>query len=375
MQMGRRTFISALGGGVAAAVGIHPGMGWAGQGTVFIGCGADADGQFVAAGLDLGGAIKFEQPLPARGHGAAFCRARFESVVFARRPGTFAAVVEAASGELRHRIEAAPGRHFYGHGAFSADGNTLFAAENDYAAGRGVLGVYDATDRYKRLDEFPSHGVGPHEVRLMPDGLTLAVANGGIRTHPDHDRDKLNLESMAPNLAFVDARSGALVGQVSLAKTLHKLSIRHIDINRTGHVAMAMQYEGDRRDAVPLAGVYDGGGEIHLLHAPDSNERRLRQYTGSIAFDAAGEVIAVSSPRGHVVTFWEAGTGAYLRQIEAKDTSGVVRTETPGTFLVTGGDGAVRLADARTGTTTTLRAPSGQLLWDNHIIAMAETLP
>jgi hypothetical protein len=374
MPLGRRAFLSAVGGGLAAAAGLSPGTGRGGPVAALIGCGAEEDGRFVAAGLDLGGTVAFQLSLPSRGHGAAFCRTRFETVVFARRPGTFAAVVDAASGGLRHWIEAVPGRHFYGHGAFSADGSTLFATENDYAAGRGVLGVYDAADRYKRLGEFPSHGVGPHEVRLMPDGVTLAVANGGIRTHPDHDREKLNLESMAPNLSFVEARTGALMGQAGLAKPLHKLSIRHIDVNRRGRVAVAMQYEGDRRDAVPLAGLCDAGGEIHLLHAPAPNERRLRQYTGSIAFDTSGEVLAVSSPRGHVVTFWDAGTGAYLRQIEATDTSGVVRTGTPGTFLVTGGDGAIRLAEAWTGASTALRAPNRQLRWDNHLYPMAEPI-
>ena len=42
-----------------------------------------------------------------------------------------------------------------------------------------------------RIGELASFGVGPHEVVLMPDGATLVVANGGIRTHPDRDRAKL----------------------------------------------------------------------------------------------------------------------------------------------------------------------------------------
>ena len=58
----------------------------------------------------------------------------------------------------------------------------------------------DATDDYRQVGELPAHGVGPHEVVLMPDGKTLAVANGGIRTHPDRDRVPLNLDSMQPSL-------------------------------------------------------------------------------------------------------------------------------------------------------------------------------
>jgi hypothetical protein len=367
MRRGRRAFLSALGGGLVATVGLYPGKGRAAQGVLFIGCGADADGHFVAAGLDANGAIQFELPLPARGHGAVFRRTRSECVVFARRPGTFAGIVDIGSGTLRHWIEAIPGRHFYGHGAFSADGGTLFAAENDYDTGRGVLGVYDATDRYKRVGEVPSHGIGPHEVRLMPDGVTLAVANGGIRTHPDQDLANLNVDTMAPNLAFVDARTGARVGGACLPQRLHKLSIRHLDVDRGGRVALAMQYEGDQRDRMPLVGLYDGDGAIRMFRAPESDERRMRQYTGSVAFDVSGEILAASSPRGHVVTFWNARTAAYLCQLAATDASAIAPTGTPGTFLIAGGDGAVRLIDVRTGAGAILQTPNGPVRWDNHL--------
>jgi hypothetical protein len=60
-----------------------------------------------------------------------------------------------------------------------------------------VLGVRDATDGYRQIGELASFGVGPHELVLMPDGATLAVANGGIRTHPGRDRAKLGTGGVA----------------------------------------------------------------------------------------------------------------------------------------------------------------------------------
>ena len=39
----------------------------------------------------------------------------------------------------------------------------------------------------------------------MSDGRTIAVANGGIATHPDFDRVKLNLATMEPSLVRLDA--------------------------------------------------------------------------------------------------------------------------------------------------------------------------
>src|SRR3546814_10690678 len=69
-------------------------------------------------------------------------------------------------------LQAAAGRHFFGHGVFLPDGRRMLATENHYEAGHGVLGVYDASDGgdYRRIGEFPTGGVGPHEVVLLPDG-------------------------------------------------------------------------------------------------------------------------------------------------------------------------------------------------------------
>lgn len=369
MQINRRDVLRGMAAGLFA-VGAVPGYVRAGRRTLFASCALDVSGAFVIAGFDADGAVKFEQTLPGRGHGAALRRNTSECVVFARRPGTFAGVVDIETGAVSHWIESEPGRHFYGHGAYAVEGGMLFTCENDYGAARGVLGVHDASDGYKRTGEIPTYGIGPHDVRLMPDGRTLAVCNGGIRTHPDQPRAKLNLDTMAPSLAFVDSRDGALLGEARLAARFSKLSIRHMDIDRKGRVAVAMQHEGDKRDLVPLVGLCDNGDEIRLLHAPEPSIERMQHYTGSIAFDIAGDVVAATSPRGHVVTFWDARTGAYLCQIEATDASGVAAADTPGAFLIAGGDGAIRLADARSGESALLVAPNGQIRWDNHICTL-----
>jgi hypothetical protein len=78
-------------------------------------------------------------------------------------------------------LHAGPDRHFYGHAAFSRDGRVLFTSENDIPRGRGVVAVRDADD-LRVLAEIPSFGVGPHELVALPDGHTLAIANGGLFT-------------------------------------------------------------------------------------------------------------------------------------------------------------------------------------------------
>src|SRR5690606_30604943 len=125
----------------------------------------------------------------------------------------------------------------------------------DFGGTRGVIGIYDATGGYRRIGEFGSGGVGPHELLLMPDGFTLAIANGGIETQPESGREKLNLETMRPSLAFVDRRDGKLIAQYQLATELAQLSIRHMAIDAQNRVWFGCQYEGAETESPPLVGM------------------------------------------------------------------------------------------------------------------------
>jgi hypothetical protein len=228
-----------------------------------------------------------------------------------------------------------------------------------------MVGIRDAEDGYRQIGEFASQGIGPHELVLMPDGGTLAVANGGIRTHPDNDRAILNLDTMQPSLAYLDLASGRLRDAFGLAPRLHRLSIRHLAVNRDGEVALAMQYEGSKRDRVPLVGVHDGG-DIRLLEAPPEIERRMRHYAGGVAFDQSGRLLAVSCPRGNLITFWDVRTGRLIDQAEIADGCGVAPAEAPGTFVITGGRGDVVTIEAGQGGRTPMDV-AGQTAWDNHL--------
>jgi uncharacterized protein len=364
----RRAFMQGVAGCLLAGLGLRAGAARGSAGPLYIGCGADAGGGYRASGFRGGGEPAFDLPLPGRGHGAAFRPGSPQCVVFARRPGTFAVVIDVDRGVAMRRFDAAPGRHFYGHGAFTPDGRHLFTSENDFGSGQGVIGIRDAEDGYRQVGEFASHGIGPHEVTLMPDGATLVAANGGIRTHPDHDRAKLNLDTMQPSLAYLDLASGRLCEAFGLAPRLHRLSIRHLAVNRDGLVAIAMQYEGSKADHVPLVGLHDGG-EIRLLEAPAAIERRMRQYAGSIAFDGSGRLLAVSCPRGNLITFWDARAGGLIDHVEVVDGCGDAPADDPGTFVVTGGRGEVLRVEPGRGGCAPLTIPRATVAaWDNHLV-------
>ena len=99
-----------------------------------------------------------------------------QAVAFARRPGTFALVINCFTGSVQHQLTPPEGRQFNGHGAYSLDGSLLMTSEVVADTSEGRIGLWD-TARYTRLTDWPSHGIGPHEIKRLPDGR-LAVANG-----------------------------------------------------------------------------------------------------------------------------------------------------------------------------------------------------
>jgi hypothetical protein len=367
IQFDRRAMLGAAGGGLLAYFGLRLAEARGSAGPLYIACHADPEGRHFVAGFAPADGTRFDLPLPDRGHAMAFRRTRPELVVFARRPGRFAVVIDHEAGVALRRIDAPEGRHFYGHGVFSPDDRTLFATENDYATGAGVLGIYDAADDYRRIGEYRAHGIGPHELVLMPDGRTLAIANGGIRTHPDRDRAKLNLPTMTPSLAFADLAGGRLLGELRLPEAQHQLSIRHLALLADGRLALAMQYEGSKQDRVPLVAIADGG-EIRTLAASDEVQRRMRHYGGSVAVDPAGRHIAVSAPRGGLVTFWDGEEQRYLSATDLEDGSGVAPGFRPGSFILTSGTGAVLEVDAVSGKAGRIELGTlERARFDNHL--------
>lgn len=356
----RREFLTGL-----AASGMLPATSWAAAGAPeYLAAGLWPDGAYRLAGLRASGQVTFVLDLPGRGHAAAAHPTRAQAVAFARRPGRFALVLDCVSGAVLARLDAPEGRHFYGHGAFSRDGRTLFTTENDYEAGQGVIGMWNAERDYARLGEFASGGVGPHDMLVMPDGGVLAVANGGIETHPDSGRAKLNLPFMEPNLSYL-APGGTVLEQVALPRALRRNSIRHLALRKDGLLAFAMQWQDDPAQEVPLLALHRRGQEPRLLSAPYDQPGTLAGYAGSVAFSADGAQVAITSPRGGVMDLFDAETGTFVTRHQIEDVCGLGPGSDAGLFFTTG-----------TGQTGLVRGPQPQrrqkfdMKWDNHLVAI-----
>jgi hypothetical protein len=102
------------------------------------------DNRYEAALIDARAHDLAVLPLPDRGHSFAIDAAAGRAVVFGRQPGFFALAMSLADGRALGELQLPQDRHFFGHGTFSADGTRLYATENDFEAGRGVVGIYDA---------------------------------------------------------------------------------------------------------------------------------------------------------------------------------------------------------------------------------------
>src|SRR5690606_17589466 len=134
--------LPAVGGGLAACESARPRI-------AHLAAARQADGQHALLLHDAAHAELGRIPIGARAHGFALAaNGSARAVVFARRPGTEAWVLDLAGACLAGRFSAAPGRHFYGHGAFTADAAHLLTTENDYEAGHGVI-VVRATDDWR----------------------------------------------------------------------------------------------------------------------------------------------------------------------------------------------------------------------------------
>jgi uncharacterized protein len=347
--MQRRTFLVTL------AASLAPRLTWAEVGAPsFLAAGKRGEAFFLH-GLTTAGISLFQLPLPGRGHAAAAHPSLAEAVAFARRPGTFALVIDCATGETRHRLTPPEGMQFNGHGTYSRDGSLLMTSEVVAETSEGRIGLWD-TARYTRLTDWPSHGIGPHEIKRLPDGR-LAVANGGIQTDPV-DRTKLNIADMLPNLTLL-TEDGELLDQIELP-ALRQNSIRHLAL-QGDIIAFAMQWEGDPSEPVPQLGLWTPGSAPLLCPPPEAQAFALQGYAGSIA--ATADRILITSPKGGALMLFDA-TGTHVATHYRPDLCGGASSGAG--FTVTDGGGAIWSA------TDDALSPlaRGQTQWDNHLVAL-----
>lgn len=307
-----------------------------------------------------------------RGHGISQHPVRkSNAIMFGRRPSTMMIEVDLVSGKLINQIECDKNRHLFGHGCFSRDGKLLITAESDMLTGQGKIVIRDA-NHYQLLDELDSYGIGPHEIKLMPQTDTLVIANGGILTHPESGRKKLNLDSMNSSLTYLNLKNGQLIAQVKVPE--NKASIRHLDVADDGTVVFAMQMQRQaaaHNNLVALTGTHRMGNKVKLLTAPDALVQSMNDYAGSVAINHQTRIAGITSPKGNLAAFWHIDTQRFMGYHQLADVCGIASSADQKHFVLSSSVGQLRFIDALTlQENRTLRMITKEFHWDNHLMSV-----
>lgn len=241
-------------------------------------------------------------------------------VVMGRRPSEKFWVLDTATGQVKLAIKASADRHFYGHACYSLDGSTLYVTENDTQTLDGKIGIYDTHRDYQKVAEFDSHGIGPHELIMHPDGDTLVIANGGIKTE-QASREELNLDSMRPSLVYLNRHDGTLLEQVTPKH--NQMSVRHLAMHNDGTVMVGIQFQGERHINVPLVLTHKRGDtDFKPLTMPNNQWQRFHQYIASVAVDSQRNLLCVTTPIGGCAAIYDLNTRTLVDAVSLPDCAG-----------------------------------------------------
>ena len=279
-------------------------------------------------GIDADRQIVWQTTMPERVHDIVVQPSITDSsrpvtrdvVVMGRRPSEKFWVLDTATGQVKFAINASIDRHFYGHACYSLDGNLLYVTENNTVDLAGKIGIYDVSQGYQKVAEFDSHGIGPHELIMHPDGETLVIANGGIKTE-QASREELNLDTMRPSLTYLNRHDGTLLEQV--IPEHNQMSVRHLAMHDDGTVMIGIQFQGERHINVPLVLTHQrGDADFKPLIMPNNQWQRFHQYIASVAVDSARNLLCVTTPIGGCAAVYDLNTRQLIDDVSLPDCAG-----------------------------------------------------
>jgi hypothetical protein len=266
-------------------------------------------------------------PMDFFGHGISPNPIHPEIVAVFEKRGAGACEINLKQGVVTRSITTTPDRRFYGHGAYSPDGRFLYCTETiveDHY--EGVIAVRDA-GTHQILGEFSSFGASPHDCRLINDGNTLVVTNGGGPA-----------EGTPPSVTYVDVQTATLIEKFEFDTP--DINAGHLDLTGEGRLAVvSAPREGLAETALGGITLKLADGRLHTLTEPAEVVRRLSGETLSVCIHAARRVVGATTPTGNLLTFWDLDSGSLLRHYELQNPRGIELTLDGNHFAVSFGAG------------------------------------
>lgn len=258
--------------------------------------------------------IRYQVALPTRPHGLV-SEVGGGLLVNGVRPGTWLMRCD-GKGKIVQQIDVtaeSPSVRLSGH--IVAGKELLYTTEIDYKNDQGRIGVRDPQS-LKKLDEWASGGIEPHQA-LIDEAGRLLIANGGVRRSLSDK--KYDLHRMDSSLVRLDGQNGHQMERWALDDP--RLSMRHIAWSRSPmdgklRLGIAMQAEHDQRTqraTAPILAVFDE----EKLSTP-SRENDGHGYAGDIT-SAWNGGFALSSNKAGIAQLWHPGQPDKLLPIVEMD--------------------------------------------------------
>jgi hypothetical protein len=269
--------------------------------------------QFALVIADLDTHKKRTVPFTFFAHGFAIDPLDPKRVMVFEKKGPGCCEVDLVAGKVTRPVPTGKDRSFYGHGAFSKDGQVVFATESMQDDKRGLISIRDAKT-LQVLGEMQSYGAQPHDCQLIDDGKTIAITNGG-REEGKGD----------PSVTFVDVKSQKLLEKVAFLTP--RVNAGHLIVTAKRDLVVCSA----PRDGLPTTSpggfsMRVGMGKFETMAEPADVTSKMIGETLSIAVHEPSQVAAATNPDGNLVTFWSLTTRKLVKTMALPAVRGAALT-------------------------------------------------
>jgi hypothetical protein len=272
--------------------------------------------------------------------------------------GPRAVVVSGWPLRVERIIQLESGRYFYGHGVAIVKENLVLTTEieAEYVDRPGWI-IFRAISDLRELGRIPSYGLNPHDICLLADTKTIAVANHGMAISEKWK----NLHS---NLALIEWESGRLVNDFQIEG--EGVFASHLATNQLGDLIIStrkskLKPDAKSRKARELLSMHStreegvrnfsktvyfeetnpylflhGTNRLIPLASPQYGISQMR-HSLSTAFDISGQFLAISHIENNLVTVWEKNTQKCVARIyfPGEQAHGIARGRNVAEFFIT----------------------------------------